>query len=117
MHNGRVEQHTITVIAIGSNSVTIQVASTPFDLIVAVSQAKTIQLNGESVMKVELEAIQNGQASITFRALPQHQSSVQTPAVIESPAQVSSLAVAIIMCTIFAAGVLAVSMRRRILAR
>jgi hypothetical protein len=74
------EGHTLTIKEIGSNYVIITVASKPTDLYLGLGQTRLHDVtgDGEDDIEVSLNAIADGVANITFRALTEPAGSTST---------------------------------------
>lgn len=71
-HTGGQEEHSITVKSIDGDTVTITVASTPFDITMRIGDIKYVDVNKDGVadVSVRLLGIVNGLAQIVIRQLP-----------------------------------------------
>ena len=111
--NGKAEQHSVTVISITGSSVTLEVASKPFEVALTVGESKIIEVEGQRVMRVSLQAVSDGQAQLSFSALPAHPSTISKQAA-SSQSQGSSLAViTTVTAGVFAAAVMIVILRQQ----
>jgi len=84
------ESHSAKIISIGSDSVTIEISSTPFNVTVNVGETKLVDTNGNGYddLSIFLEKIYIGKAYITFSAIaePVVEKPVEKPPVQEKPA-------------------------------
>lgn len=67
VRNGITENHTATVKEIGQDYVILTIASTPFDVRLEVGELKTVSIQGDSVMQVNLLGVSSGQANLQFK--------------------------------------------------
>lgn len=62
--NGNLEHHTITIKKISYSSITITVASDPFDMTIQLNNTKTVVLNGQKIMSIKLSALAGDTATL-----------------------------------------------------
>ncbi len=67
VRNGVTENHTATVKEIGEDYVILTIASTPFDVRLGVGELKTIAIEGDAVMQVNLLGVSRGLANLQFK--------------------------------------------------
>ncbi len=80
-------EHSVKVLTITSNSVTIELASTPQQLTLNVGDTKEADLdaNGKNDLSIMLKSITNGKADLVFKSLTE----AVTPTTPEQPSQVT----------------------------
>lgn len=83
VRNGITEHHTATVKEIGDDYVILTIASTPFDVKLGVGELKTVSIEGDAVIQVNLLGVASGLANLQFKRM------VETPigAVLTIPTQ------------------------------